>query len=183
MLGLIGIIGLVIAFVRHQREGGGPAGPAVGPAAAPAPAGAKSAAPRTLRLSVVEIGSMRYFDVRTFPFDAFIGHVPIDAAKSAVRDMPPVAAHVWVMPRGFEGWLEALDETALVIVLSRLKDPATGTTAVTFVYVDGWVPSPGKIDSMARACGVGLLLELPRLLEPGVPERSVLAMLDDAARR
>lgn len=172
----VGLVGLAIAFVRNERAQRGREG------TAPAPA-----APRVLRLSVVDIGPMRYFDVRTFPLDAFVGRAATDGAANAVRGRAPAQAHVWVMPRGLERWLGELEPAALAIVLSRLRDPAHGAAAQTFVWVEGWTPPPGELDTMARELGIELLLALPRLIEPdrvqaGLPERDVLGMLDEAAR-
>lgn len=136
--------------------------------------------PKEVRLSVVEIANMRYFDVRDFPRELFVGYVPIDAAKNAVASLAPVAAHVWVLPASVQPLLDELAETAFAILLSRFKDPALGGKATTtFVYVEGWKPSATQSE-MAKASGVELLLALPTLVGH---DESVATLLDRARQR
>ncbi len=136
-------------------------------------------APVQLRFSVVDIGGMRYFDVRTFPRDALIGYLHVDAAKASLSGRADASAYVWVMPRVFATLLDECEGFAKVLLLTRLRDPVPKPTPV-FVYVDGWTPGPTH-DVLAREAGVELALEMPRIIGPDV-DTDVREMLDRAAR-
>lgn len=139
------------------------------------------AEPRRLVLSTVDIGSFRYFDLRTFPRDALVGFAHVDAAKKAIAENEGTpAAYVWVMPACFASMLEECEGFAKHLLLTRLRDPVRKPTPV-FVYVDGWTPDTSH-DVIAREAGVELILELPkRVGSDGVIDERKL--LDEAAER
>jgi len=164
-----GLIGLAIAFVRNER------------AQTAREQAMGEGSPKVLRLSVVDIGSMRYFDVRSFPIDAFRGSVVIAALERTARSHPPAPVHVLVLPSGFERHLESLGTSGAVLFFESLRDLGRASAAKTFAYVEGWSPPAGSaIDAIARAAGVELMLDLPEMIPAGA--RTVREMLDEAAQ-
>lgn len=141
---------------------------------------ARARAPVPLRLGVVDIGSMRYFDARTFPALAFFDPAPALAAKASVATLGPVTAHAWLVPGEVGVLLDGVLESARVAALRRLAEPAAGGKAmVTFVHLVGARPSP-RLEASAKAAGVSLMLELGVRVGPGGTE-SDLVLLDRAA--
>ena len=144
------------------------------------PRGTTMPIPIPLSVPVVDIGGMRYLDLRRFPREVLLGYLHVDAAKRSIaRSALAASAYVWVMPPAFATMLLEVEGFAKHLLLTRLRDPVPQPTPV-FVYVDGWRPDTSH-DAIAREAGVQLLLELPRLIGPD-EDRDVREMLDEASR-
>lgn len=139
-------------------------------------------APRHLQLTVVEVGSMRYFDARTFPPDTFVGDMPGKAAVNAVAPHAAVAAHAWLLPRGALAIFRDLPDTVRIASLARLREAGRdGKAMVTFVHFTDGAPG-AAIEASAKKAGVELMLEVAIRVGPDGTE-SDLALIDRAAGR